>query len=323
MQDFSIITPSYNQESFIKETIDSVISQEADVEYMVIDGGSNDGSADLIKSYEKQLSFWVSEKDNGQSHAINKGLKRATGRIANWLNSDDFYLPGALEYVKSHFNESITGLGATSELFNSKGIIKQSRGTDVYPGNLPKTIGWARIDQPETFFSKESWDKVGLLNEDLHYCMDREWWMRYLYEFGLDSFKRVEKPIVRFRIHDDSKTFTSQPSFLKEHHSLFYKMGLVAEYKEATNFMKDHLDLNEDLETAISGWKDRDLALSSFNYYLLKTGEEFYAKSDFETAKKFLLLVKQDLLAPADGQILSMLSKRLKMPSLVKLLRRK
>src|SRR5437763_884238 len=100
----TVITPSYNQGKFLEETIVSVISQGyPNLEYMLIDGGSTDNSIDIIKKYRTYFSYWISEKDSGQSEAINKGLKKATGEIISWLNSDDLYTAGCLQHVAEHF----------------------------------------------------------------------------------------------------------------------------------------------------------------------------------------------------------------------------
>jgi glycosyltransferase involved in cell wall biosynthesis len=320
----TIVTPSFNQAKYIEDTICSVLSQNyQNLEYIILDGCSNDASVDVIKQYESSLNYWVSEADHGQSHAINKGLKRASGSIINWLNSDDYYEPHALKIVSDQFTPDLTGLGGKSRLFNSKGTLSRSRGTDVFLGNQSKTIGWARIDQPETFFSKEAWDKVGLLNEHLHYCMDREWWMRYLYEFGIDSFKRIDDTLVNFRIHDDSKTQTSQPGFLKEHHSLYYAMANVIEHTKAMRFMEKHLTLDRQLETAISSWGDSELVRNSFNYYLLKSAHENYALENYILAKGFLALVRNEWLAPEDRKLHRKLTFRMKLPlSIIKVFKK-
>src|SRR5690554_4018590 len=105
----SIVTPSFNQGHYLEETIDSVLSQNyPNLEYVVIDGGSTDGSVDIIKKYEKHLKYWVSEGDRGQSHAINKGLARCTGEVFNWLNSDDYLEPGALQTIGEAFENPNT-----------------------------------------------------------------------------------------------------------------------------------------------------------------------------------------------------------------------
>jgi glycosyltransferase involved in cell wall biosynthesis len=321
----SIITPSYNQAQFIEETINSVLAnQEANVEYIIIDGGSSDDSVSVIKKHEEAIDYWVSEKDHGQSHAINKGLKKATGNIINWLNSDDYYELDALKKVEMLFEIGTTGVGGKSRLFNSRGTIKMSKGTDVYLNNLAKTMGWARIDQPETFFSKVAWDKVGLLNENLHYCMDREWWIRYLYHFGLDGFKKSDCTLVNFRIHDDSKTTTSQPGFFREHHSIFHIIGGIADRLEACKMIANALDIDQGLETEIRSWTNKELAGEVFDYYLLKSADEFYAANQFKTAQLFLDEIELSNLKIEDVALCEKLSFRLKLPKwMVQLFRRK
>ncbi len=311
----SIVTPSFNQAEYIEETICSVLSQNyPNLEYFIVDGASTDQSVQIIKQFENSLSYWVSEADHGQSHAINKGITRTNGQIINWLNSDDYYEPNTLKIVSNQLISPLTGLGGRSRLFNSKGTLSYSRGTDVFLDNPAKTIGWARIDQPETFFTKEAWDKVGLLNDQLHYCMDREWWMRFVYEFGLDSFKKINEVLVNFRIHDNSKTQTSQPGFLKEHHSIYYAMAKVISNHKAMGFMEKHLPLDRQLDTLISCWKDSQLVQHSFNYYLLKSAHENYAQGNFVLAKGFLKLVRKEWLAPEDLKIHTKLTFRMKLP---------
>lgn len=179
----SIVTPSYNQVDFIEETILSVLGQNYDnIEYIVIDGGSSDGSVDIIKQYEKHINYWVSEPDRGQSHAINKGFEIATGDILCWLNSDDCFLPGALSHVADLFqrNPKKDFLTGGWWVLEPDGSIAPVRPTGV--GMLPSLallLGHhGCIGQHSTFWRHELFQKAGPIREELNYAMDHELWIR-------------------------------------------------------------------------------------------------------------------------------------------------
>ena len=320
----SIITPSFNQAQYLEQTIDSVLSQNyPDLEYIIIDGGSTDGSVDIIKKYEKHLAWWVSESDEGQSHAINKGIKRATGEIINWLNSDDYYEPNTLKLVSEAFNDpAIKCFCGRSRLFDEKGNVNHSRGTDIYAGNLPKSIGWARIDQPETFFRKSAWERVGLLNEQLHYTMDREWWMRYLYHFGLDGIIQSNDVLVNFRLHDHSKTVSLASGFPQEHDSLFYLLADLIDKKGIKAFLSDQYSIKR-IDSALSNWHRHSFIEQILNYFLLKKADELYYHFEYSSARNCLGLMQNSLLSNSDKSLFSSLKLKSTLPSfLTKLLRR-
>ncbi len=275
---------------YIEQTIDSVLSQNyPNLEYIIIDGGSTDGSLDIIKKYEKHLSYWTSEPDEGQSHAINKGIKKATGEIVNWLNSDDYYEPDALKTVSEIFEDpGINCFCGLSRILDENGLVKISKGTDTYDNNLAKTIGWARIDQPETFFRREVWDKVGLLNEKLHYVMDKEWWIRYLLTFGLAGIKKSNDIIVNFRLHEESKTISQKSSFIEEG---FIPYLLLAEGVKdhsyinlAYKYFKAPLKDNEFLDANI----DNQLVKTALNYNKLYLADYMYFNKNYVASKAFL-----------------------------------
>jgi glycosyltransferase involved in cell wall biosynthesis len=324
----TLITPSYNQAAYLEQTLDSVLSQGyPNLEYFVLDGGSKDKSAAIIKKYEKHLSYWVSEPDKGQSDAINKGLQRASGEIINWLNSDDYYQKDTLFKVADSFqaHPDAQVLLGRSRLF--KGIdetVSFSQGTDVYAGNLAKTIGYARIDQPETFFRKTAIDKMGLLDANLHYLMDRDWWIKYLFHFGLEDIIQIEDILVNFRLHDDSKTVSQKGGFITE--SLAYYAGL-AELHGLENY-SDFLITTHQLEKhhPIRNLEMQDLTLveKALNYYFLQKADEFYYQGNVSLAKKFLKTLQPNLLTPQDQALYQKLRWRIRFlpQGLVKLIRK-
>lgn len=206
---FSIIIPSYNQGKFITQTIDSILSQSyKNIEILVIDGGSTDETIDILKTYGDKI-FWLSEKDRGQTHAINKGLAMAKGDIIAYLNSDDYYLEGSLERVANIFESNKGSLWCTGDYL----IVDENGNTIQNLIGKYKTFFRNRIslnilsvlnpiNQPSTFLSKKLIDKVGLFNESLHYVMDYEYWLKAI-QFQNPII--IQEKLSGFRIHTNSK----------------------------------------------------------------------------------------------------------------------
>jgi glycosyltransferase involved in cell wall biosynthesis len=202
----SVITPSFNQARFIEQTIRSVLLQGyPDLEYIIIDGGSTDGSVELIRKYEPWLAYWVSEPDEGQSNAINKGFKRAKGQVLCWLNSDDYYTPGTLEVVgrKLSLGNSDALVGHCERVSDDGNGAVRCEGH--YRGRVRLLQFWKgyEMHQPAIFWTREVLEKVGLLDESLHLTMDFDYWARIAQNF---EFTEVDKVLARSNYHARAKT---------------------------------------------------------------------------------------------------------------------
>lgn len=201
----SIITPSYNQAAYLEQTIQSVISQNyPSIEYIIMDGGSTDGSVDIIKKYASHISYWMSEKDKGQSEAINKGLKLATGDIVCWLNSDDLFEPNTLNTVAQFFNENTDAKFVYGDgiVFHESGKIRKQY---YKPGKIDKAI-LSRCDplqQPSTFWRREIHDEIGFVDEALYFTMDWDFFMRIAQKYEMHY---LPVSFSRYRIHESHKT---------------------------------------------------------------------------------------------------------------------
>jgi glycosyltransferase involved in cell wall biosynthesis len=204
---FSVVTPSYNQGRFIEETILSVLAQKhAALEYLVLDGGSNDGTLEVLQKYHSDLSFWRSGKDRGQAAAINEGFQRSSGDILCWLNSDDLYLGHTLKTVADVFagnvDEPLVVYGGC-ELFDDRTQVSELR--PAFPFDRASLAIADFLDQPSVFWTRKAWEIVGPLDESLHYGFDWEWFLR---ASKVCRFIATDKVLSRYRIHPGHKSGT-------------------------------------------------------------------------------------------------------------------
>lgn len=210
----SIITPSYNQADFLEETILSVLQQDyPNIEYLVVDGGSTDGSVEIIQKYADRIDWWVSEKDKGQADALNKGLARAKGEIVAWLNSDDIYRPGAIrQAVEALQADSQVGLVyAKLESIDRAGRVFNTISYRQY--DLLDLLGFRIIGQPSTFMRREVLQKAGLLDESYKYLLDHHLWLRMS---RLAQLRYVPSVWAAARHHSAAKNVAHAAAFGEE-----------------------------------------------------------------------------------------------------------
>jgi len=216
----SVVTPSFNQARFLESTIQSVLSQDyPHIEYLIVDGGSDDGSLDIIKRYSDRLGWWVSEPDRGQTDAINKGFEKASGDIFAWLNSDDTYLPHAISeavaYLQAHPKTGM--VYGDANLVNKAGEVIgkfPARQTDYQ--RLRR--GYVHIPQQAAFFRANLWHEVGPLDPSFYFAMDYDLWVRLARVSSLDYYPRLW---ANFRLHSQGKSVISDdrcwPEMLRVH----------------------------------------------------------------------------------------------------------
>ncbi len=217
----TVVTPSFNQARYLEETILSVLNQNyPNLEYFVIDGGSTDGSLEIIQKYADRLAGWVSEKDRGQTEAINKGFARATGDILAWLNSDDTYQPGAIAEAAAFLQ---THPEAGMVYGDAHYIDEKSR----VIGNFPAAQtdyhklrqGYVHIPQQSSFWRAELWREVGPLDPSFFFAMDYDLWVRLA---KIAPLVYLPKMWANFRLHADAKTISADdrcwPEMLRVHY---------------------------------------------------------------------------------------------------------
>jgi glycosyltransferase involved in cell wall biosynthesis len=224
MTKVSIVTPSYNQGQFIERTLESVRRQAAggfEIEHVVFDGGSNDGTVAILKRAGDTIR-WVSEKDGGQTDAVNKGIRSTDGEIIGWLNSDDVYFPGAVARVVEYFEQhpEVDVVYGMADHIDVDDYAFEPYPTE--PWDIERLKQTCFICQPALFFRRSVVDRCGLLDESLNYCMDYEYWLR-LGKAGI-VFAYLEQKLAGSRLYADNKTLGARVKVHREINDMFRKL---------------------------------------------------------------------------------------------------
>ena len=251
----SIITPSLNQGIYIEETITSIIGQNySNLEYLIIDGESTDNTLEIIKKYESKITAWISQKENGQSGAINKGFSMSSGDILAWINSDDYYLPGALNFVADNMDLNIPQLLLGNSILIVEGSDIQWKSDIVHDHQKYNLEMVDYIMQPSCFINKKAWEISGPLNENLHFAFDWEYFIKCKHK-GV-SFNVTNKNLSIYRKHASHKSGAV---------SLKYERR-----KELVQIFEKY-NSTEDL-ALLKKLENKTETLRQFEYYLKKLG---------------------------------------------------
>jgi glycosyltransferase involved in cell wall biosynthesis len=210
----SIITPSYNQAEFIEHTIQSVLAQDYPaIEYLVIDGGSKDGSVDIIRSYDNRIHWWISQPDEGQADAINKGMERASGEIVAWLNSDDLFLPGAVSTaVQAMSQDHALGMVFGDAItIDAEG--RPIRKLEFPDWKLKDLMSFRIVCQPAVFMRREAFIRAGGMDRDFHFMLDHHLWIRIA---RIAQLKHIPEMLGAARHHGAAKNVSQAAGFGRE-----------------------------------------------------------------------------------------------------------
>ncbi len=275
----SIVTPSFNQVRFIQDAIDSVLVQDyARLELNVIDGGSTDGTVEVLRRYGDRI-HWISERDRGQAHALNKGWRMARGEILGWLNSDDTYRPGAIQAIVKAFLDypEIGGIYGDCDYISTTGEFLEKYETGPFDYETFFRTSRSPIPQPSMFIRRSVYEQIGPINETLRLVMDWEYWLRIGRRYPI---LYLPQTLATFRVHDSSKSARESLYFGEEtvrvYRDMFTNSDLPEELrryeKEAMNnvllqaakYAFDGACLREARHYLFEGWRIRPLNIRRF-----------------------------------------------------------
>jgi len=242
----SIVTPSYNQGQYLEKTIRSVLDQHyPNLEYIIIDGGSTDKSVEIIRKYKSDLKYWVSEPDRGQSHAINKGFEHATGELFGWLNSDDYYMEGALQAVAELFVQHPdvgAFVGAGQMVDSAAHVLCYKEPENVTFQALFRWPVQGLFMQPSCFFKSTAWLQCGPLDERLHFTMDVDLWMKIAKQ---SQYARCNHLLSTSLIHSLAKTSAFQNRTMVDLAVVMMRHGAEKEARQILDNLEKRLSSAE------------------------------------------------------------------------------
>ena len=228
----TIVTPSYNQGQFIKYTIESVLNQTyKNIQYIIVDGASKDNTMEVVERYRDKIDIIISERDKGQTDAINKGFKLAKGELVGWINSDDMLCPDCVEKIVKLYKQNPDGVifyGSKIEIINS-----QNKNIRYYINNIESRNRLLQknydVSQQGSFYRRDIVEKVNYLDESIYYCMDLDLFLRLL-KYG-NIYSVDDKPLAKFRSWEETKSATGRTRFIKNIREVLYRHGAKIYYK--------------------------------------------------------------------------------------------
>lgn len=288
MADITIITPVLNQVSHIETCILSVLEQDCDVQYIIIDGGSTDGTIDIIRKYENRISYWKSEPDSGQSDAINKGLQLANGTFFNWLNADDQLTPNALKTVLECVDSQTNVVIGKCEHIDKNGSSIAIGSAQIWD-SLEATLGNYSMGQPSLFYRTSIVTELGGLNNALHYCMDMELWFLYLTKYGQKNITQTNSILSQFRVHSDSKSVERKEPMKHEKYGMYKALLSQFEQPEVLQEFLSAFPIPDVDRKAFTIKLNEEILLANFCWHLMV---DSYEKDELEKCQAFFDVVK-------------------------------
>lgn len=285
--EFSIITPVLNMASHVSECIESVKNQDVSVEHIIVDGGSTDDTLEMVRKLQHPDLKIIEGPDNGQSDAINKGLKMATGRIFNWLNADDKLRDGALKTVQEQIDDNTDVVLGKCEHKTSNGKVIAT-GQTFCSSSVPKAMANYAMAQPSHFYKTSSVKELNGLNEKLHYVMDMDLWFRYLLKNGSKQVAITDSVLSDFLVHPESKTSSQASAMKAEKYGVFLTVLKNLDTPDIVENVVRKKASDLALNYALGDFNSSEF-LSEFCWHLLL---EAYENGDLELASQLLDLVR-------------------------------